>query len=171
MLDLFSGLGGASQAMAAHGWKIISADIDKKFCPSIVCDVLHLPLKPIYFDFIWASPPCTEFSRSSLPWIKSSNEPNTSLVRASKKIIDEFQPKFYCIENVKGAIPWLKPILGNYTFCINPYYFWTNVPHLEKISFSFLPGKTNLTRDPSIRAKIPYVISQLFCSSIENYLF
>lgn len=47
MLDLFSGLGGASQVMVERGWKVIRVDIESRFKPDIVADVRALPLWPL----------------------------------------------------------------------------------------------------------------------------
>lgn len=157
--------------MRLRSWEVISVDIEKKYFPDIVADLLNHPLKKNYFDLIWCSPPCTEFSRCGLPWIQSSNKPSTALVRSSKKIIEEFNPRFWVIENVKSSIPFIKPILGAYNFCINPYYFWTNVPQLKKIPFKYLPGKSKNIYRAADRAKIPFNISLQFCLSIEQYLF
>ena len=171
MLDLFSGLGGASQAFRSAGWKVTCVDISLKFKPDICADLLHNPIRKNYYDFIWCSPPCIEFSKSLLPWIKNYTNPSLKLFQASLQLITEFKPKFWCIENVKGAVPWFKPYIGKYNFCINPYYFWSNVPHLKKIPFKQLPGKSKKLKRPDERSKIPMIISKQFLQSIENYIF
>jgi hypothetical protein len=62
MLDLFSGLCGASQAMIDNGWKVIL--VDKEYNGLDVC--LFSTNEEI--DLFWASPPCDEFSKMSMPW-------------------------------------------------------------------------------------------------------
>lgn len=69
-LDLCSGLGGASQPALDRGWRVIRVDIDPRFKPDIVADVRALPLRPFHVDVLWASPPCQEFARATLPWLK-----------------------------------------------------------------------------------------------------
>jgi len=171
MLDLFSGLGGASQAFKSSGWQVTRVDISLKFKPDICADLLNNPIKKNYYDFIWCSPPCIEFSRSFLPWIQDSTAPSLKLFQASLQIIQEFQPKFWCIENVKGAVKWFKPFAGNFNFCINPYYFWTNVPGLSKVPGDSVPFKSNYSGGDSRRSLIPLHISQQFLHSIESYLY
>ena len=39
MLDLFSGLGGASKAMKERGWEVITVDNNPKFNPDICIDI------------------------------------------------------------------------------------------------------------------------------------
>lgn len=112
MLDLFAGLGGASQAMRSRGWSVTTVEIDPKFRPDVVGDVARLPIRG-QFDLVWASPPCTEFSRESMPWCRTGNTPDMSLVLAAKAAIDELRPRWWVIENVRGASRYLTPILGH----------------------------------------------------------
>ena len=65
MLDLFSGLGGASQAMGEDpNWEVTTVDFKEKFEPDICADVLDLGPRDFKedYDLIWASPPCTYFT-------------------------------------------------------------------------------------------------------------
>ena len=41
-IDLFSGLGGASQAFEAAGWEVVTVDINPEFNPTICCNVEDL---------------------------------------------------------------------------------------------------------------------------------
>jgi hypothetical protein len=54
MLDLFAGLGGASQAMIDRGWRVVRVDLEPRLRPDVVADVAHLPLRwqP---DLLWAA--------------------------------------------------------------------------------------------------------------------
>lgn len=64
MLDLCCGLGGVSRRFRATGWEVVGVDLAEWVKPDIVCDVRALPLRPgARFDFIWASEPCTQYSR------------------------------------------------------------------------------------------------------------
>ncbi len=68
MLDIYSGLGGASEAFRLGGWEVhrLENNVLLKHVPDTqIVDVLQWPFHDIpvgYYDFIWASPPCTEFS-------------------------------------------------------------------------------------------------------------
>ncbi len=66
VLDLFSGLGGWSQAFLDRGHEIVTVDNDEKFKPDICADMMILSAgsfgNPGKFDVILASPPCNCFS-------------------------------------------------------------------------------------------------------------
>ena len=68
LLELFSGTGSVGRAFAELGWEVISLDLDPGAEPTICADVCSwepVPMfAPGYFDMIWASPPCAEYSRA-----------------------------------------------------------------------------------------------------------
>jgi site-specific DNA-cytosine methylase len=144
MVDLFSGLGGASEAfIGADGWEVQrfennpdlgwvlnthTQDVQELVCP------YHLPSG---VDLIWASPPCRDFSRAfSAPGPVALREgrdfePDMTLVKAAKRIIDELQPKYWVIENVRGAIPHFEELLGKPRQIIHDrWILWGNFPLL-----------------------------------------
>ena len=66
LLEFFSGTGSIGRAFRARGWEVFSVDMDEASNPTLVADVLSLQpeqLPPIV-DLIWASPPCTHYSRA-----------------------------------------------------------------------------------------------------------
>ena len=66
LLELFSGTGSVGRSFRARGWDVFSVDIDATTNPTLVADVLdlHLHRLPTQVDCIWASPPCTHYSRA-----------------------------------------------------------------------------------------------------------
>jgi hypothetical protein len=66
MLDLFSWTGSIAAAFRKMGYEVITLDLDQKFSPDILTDVLawdyQSTFPPGYFETIEASPPCTEYS-------------------------------------------------------------------------------------------------------------
>ena len=137
IIDLCCGLGGASQAMKDRGWKVISVDIERKFKPDIVADVRLLTLKNIQPLLVWASPPCGEFAREWMPWTKTGEKPDMSIVKACYEIILEIKPIFWCIENVQGAVKYFKPLLGKPRAIHKPYFLWGNFPNNWKIKITY----------------------------------
>ena len=165
MWDLFSGLGGASQAMKDRGWRVIRIDSEERFKPDIVCDLgeaipdaQYLP-KP---DLIWASPPCTEFSREFMPWCRTGESPSCGLVWATYRHVWLHEPRWWVLENVVGAQRWL----GRAPRHIGPFYLWGYYPPFKA---SVRPFKEKLSSSQDAeRAKIPYALSLALAEASER---
>jgi len=138
-IELFSGRKIVSSVFQKRGWHMVSVDNDPKLNPSICCDIVDLvpSMLPGMPAFIWASPPCTTFSRAGLSshWHKVTHKyrqysyyPNTPaavssilLLQATIDLIEYYQPVPFVIENPVGRIhhfPALKN-LGHYRYFVN----------------------------------------------------
>lgn len=167
MLDLFSGLGGASSAMKKRGWKVTTLDLDAGFNPDIVADIRDFSWEDGPLDLIWASPPCEEFSREFMPWCRTGKDPSMDLVTAAYRVIREADPRFWVIENTKGAVKYFMPLLGRPTYIANPIYLWGCFPPLQKLSLNMRKEHLSSTRSAE-RAMIPYELSLALAKSIES---
>lgn len=184
MIDLCSGLGGASQAMLDHGWDVMRIDnnpilsgVDK----TIIHDILKVPdFDPCEtLDLMWASPPCLEFSLAyNSPQAKAGRnkehyEPDMSLIYKCIEIINQSRPKFWVLENVVGSTKFINPILGPPRQIIGSYVLWGNFPFL-RIDQNLRAHKKSLdvnSKNPlraNIRAQIPYPISNAMRMAIEE---
>jgi hypothetical protein len=169
MLDLCAGLGGASQAMKARGWNVITLDFDPRFKTDVVADVREWDYRGERPDLIWASPPCDEFAREFMPWSKTGKAPALDLVEACKRIIDQSKPRYWVIENVKGAIRYFAPVIGNPAYQCNPYYLWGSFPDISHVRVT--SRKEHLSSSAHAeRAVIPYRISDALAYAIERQL-
>ena len=181
MLDLFSGLGGASESFVLAGWDVTRIESNSRFFNiphTEINDVRFLDFDDLdYFDLIWCSPPCLEFSMAynapkSVARRKGLEfQPNMELVLQSKKIIDYLQPEYWVIENVMGAQEFFNPILGKPTQIIKSFCLWGNFPKI------LMPANYHHTKEDvgpgnplraNIRAKIPYEVSEQLRRSIEE---
>lgn len=192
MLDLFSGLGGASQAMIDHpDWTVIRVDNNSallKHCPNtIMCDVTSEhqmnTLFPVFFrcDLIWASPPCTEFSDAyHSPKEKHRRahgdlieyEPDMTLLEQTIKIIDAVKPTHFVIENVRGALRYFNPLLGDFRKRIGPYYMWGDFPLFHAnlpAGYSKEDDEDKYGRElrSNARAIVPWAISEALRQSVQ----
>ena len=165
MIDLFSGLGGASQEMRRRGWEVVRVDLDTAFEAEWHVDVREFTWDGRRPDLVWASPPCTEFTRWSLPWIDAP-EPSLDLVRADKDVIDRCSPRFWVLENVRGSVPFIDPVLGRFRMSAGPFFLWGNFP---LFSCRVKPFKQRLSgRCRAERAKVPVAISRGVADVVES---
>jgi len=191
MLDLFCGLGGASEAMVDHpDWEVIRIDNNPDLLQhlSFICknveDVLEEingPSMPhVDIDLIWASVPCPQFSdgyNSPKSKHRRSNskeeyQPDMSLLEITLKIIEALKPRYWIIENVKGAMEFFEPLLGPPKVIIGPYYLWGNFPLFDaklQPGYSKQNDEDRLGRKfrPNVRALVPFEISEACRQSIQ----
>lgn len=152
MLDLFAGLGGASAAMRERGWRVTTVELDPAFRPDVVGDVARLPIRGT-FDLLWASPPCTEYARESMPWCRTGRTPDDTLWRATVAAIAALRPRWWVIENVRGAVRYH----GHPTRTYGPVFLWGCMPPFSAV---VKPWKERLSsKRKAERARIPYSIS------------
>ncbi len=167
MWDLCCGLKGASQSMKQRGWNVFTLDNSDEFNPDMCIDIREwVPEAGARPDLIWCSPPCTEFAREFMPWSKTGTNPDMSIVMACKGIIDKVRPRYWVIENVKGALKWFYPILGKPTYQCNPYYLWGNFPDISHIRVISHKEKLSSTQEAE-RAMIPERLSRGLAEAIE----
>ncbi|MDD2329020.1 MAG: DNA cytosine methyltransferase [bacterium] len=172
MLDLCCGLGGASKAMRERGWDVITVDIVPEFNPSIVADLRTFHYSGPRPDLVWASPPCQEFSRWSLPESWACNrggkqEPDVSLMLAAMRVIEEVKPRWWIIENVRGAVPFFEPHLGPVRKRSGSRYLWGEFPPFD-CEPGFGKEKLPPSRDrPALRSIIPKQLSTALCRAVE----
>lgn len=101
LLELFSGTGSVRKAVSDQFTEIVSIDILPKFNPTECIDILLFDYRkypPNYFDTIWASPPCTEYSKIMTRRPRNLVLAN-SIVKRTLEIIDYFNPRQWFLEN------------------------------------------------------------------------
>ena len=174
--DLCSGLGGWTQAFDKHVYRFDNSDLVQDVFGTFQEDVrewkkwIHKYPAP---DVIVASPPCLEFSNGyAAPRPKARREgiefnPDLSILKACKEIIDFINPKWWIIENVAGASKDFTKELGMPPRqIIGPMLLWGYFPYLP-ITHARMGenGKTQVWNvgDPlraNKRAIIPIEVSQ-----------
>ena len=120
ILELFSGTHSIGKVFA--GENIISVDLDPKFNPTHLVDILTFDYKQYpsgYFNYIHASPPCILYSQSQVAWYNRNKRHNITgemvlwtkelhqecitesdkLVLKVLEILEYFKPKYWTIEN------------------------------------------------------------------------
>lgn len=194
ILDLFCGLGGASEAFLGTEWKVIRIDNNPELLDHVkgmwlldmmdvenVLAVICAHLYDIHVDklVVWASPPCDEFSFKNPD--NQKQKPNLDLLQNTIFLIDCLEKRFnltdYIIENVKGAIKFFNDELGEYRQRVGPFFLWGQfVPiacldrgtHLHTKPFNSTNSRTELRSN--IHAKIPYALSESLRESLDRQL-
>ena len=108
LLELFSGSGSVGKVAKRMGYEVVSLDL--VFPATYKCDIMKWDYKkypPGYFDVVWASPPCTEFSYAKTTGTRDFVGA-LKLVNKALEIIRYFKPNFYAIENPVGHLRHMK---------------------------------------------------------------
>jgi len=193
VLALFSGSGGASEAFIQDSnWEVQRIENNpmlngvtgttEKCVFQLRDELIEMTSKGFEptqeIDVIWASPPCLEFSLAySAPQSIALREnkpydPDLEPLRATLEIIRILKPRYWVIENVRGASRWFKPIIGDVKKVVNHSIFmWGKFPDfanpvIEKKSVD--EGSSRSPLRANKRALIPYPISSALKEAIEN---
>ena len=104
VLELFSGTGSVGNVCRRLGCEVTSLDRDMP--ADIRMDILdwhYASLPPNSFDVIWASPPCTEYSRAKTVGVRKLDEAN-AIVKRTLEIIRYFNPRYWMMENPQTGL-------------------------------------------------------------------
>ena len=103
LLELFSGTKSVGKVVEILGYEVISLDLKNA---DINCDILnwdYTVYEPNTFDVIWASPPCTEYSKAKTVGVRRLEHAN-KIVNRTIEIINYLNPKYYIIENPQTGL-------------------------------------------------------------------
>lgn len=155
--DLFCGDGGFTDAFLDEGFRVVGFDLIKRRGyrgELILQDVATIDGRRLRgADVIVASPPCVGFSAAREDVIGRPAPADLELVLHTLRVIREADPRFWVIENVRGAMGWFQPMLGRPSFKNPPWFLWGTFPH-------FLLRRQDLRRKTAfrsswLRARIP----------------
>lgn len=150
MLELFSGTGSVGRELQKFcpTLEIVSLDIHPKYRPTHAIDVIVWDYSsmypPYHFDIIWASPPCTEYSKAKTMGVRDLKYAD-KIVKRTIDIIRFYRPKYWFIENPGGGgmlekrsfMKPFEPFKNACTYChygtpfMKPTNIWTNVTRLN----------------------------------------
>lgn len=102
LLELFSGTGSIGKVAIEAGWEVVSLDLcDKYSTPTHKENILNWNYRiypPHHFDIVWASPPCTHYSKAKTRGVRDIIGSNAIVARVLE-IITYFSPPRWFIEN------------------------------------------------------------------------
>jgi len=141
VLELFSGTGSIGKCCKEIGWNAISVDLELPATHE--CDIMDFDYKQYpkdYFSIVWASPPCTSYSRLQDGWLgrmrkgeiytkeiqeKEMNQ-DDKLVLKALEIIDYFNPEVWFIENPAGSRMKDRPFMKDKPFYLVDYCMYSD---------------------------------------------
>jgi len=193
MLDLCSGMGGASEYFVRMGWDVVRIENNPELAlvpGTTIVDIFEWDYEAEEpFDFIWFSPPCTEFStaynapRSIAERAGEDYLPDLTILVKGIEIIDFFKMHRnpdsgdlkWCIENVSGASKWFNEIIGAPPWqIVGPFHLWGNFPRLI-VDYDWTHNKRDYAENTEggpgysraqRRGKIPLEISKKMYDSL-----
>ena len=103
LLELFSGTGSVGRVAKKFGYTVISLDLKNADICSDILEWDYTEYPTGMFHFIWASPPCTEYSRAKTTGVRKIEEAN-KIVKKTIEIIEYFKPQWWVIENPQTGL-------------------------------------------------------------------
>ncbi len=165
-LDLYSGTGNATAAFrTAANWCVVTVDnvCDASRRPAVLADARRLPIEG-RIDFLWASPPCTEFSDANARVPSVDRRPSLEHIFATLDAVRRLRPRFWILENVRGAIPFL----GIPVQKIGPWCLWGYFPPIT-VTAELAAHRKKPFRSAVARATVPNALSRAVYQAVETY--
>ena len=156
VLELFSGTGSVGKCCKELGWDVVSVDMILPADHKV--DIMDFDYKQYdkdEFDIVWASPPCTNYSKAKTRGVRDI-EGSNKIVLKTIEIIDYFDCEYWFIENPQTGLLKDQPFMKDFKYvdcdyCMygKPYRkrtrFWTNkkcdILMCNKECGSFINGK------------------------------
>ena len=120
-LVFFKGTGSGDRSLEAHGFEVDSLDIDPKCGAKWTSDILNWEswrqIPTGTYDFIWASPPCQQYSIART----TAKTPRNlvladSIVARTLEIIRHLQPKGWLMENPATGLLKTREVVAGIPF-------------------------------------------------------
>lgn len=92
-----------------------------------------------------------------------------ALVKAATRIVAECEPRWWVIENVRGAVKWFAPLLGKHRASYGPFFLWGDFPKFHCVVRPFKQRMSSTWK--AQRAMVPNDLSESLAVACESCLF
>ena len=119
MLNLCSGAKSVSEPFANAGHEVVNVDWDSRHEPTHCVDVMtwDCPYPPAYFDCVWASPDCTQYSRARTNAKTPRNlDQADALVARCLHLIRFLCPRVWFMENPDSGLLKTRDVVAGLPF-------------------------------------------------------
>lgn len=177
ILELFSGTGSIGKVFAKNGWEVVSVDVNPHANPTVVADIMTWnfhSFSPDSFDVVWASPPCTQYSRARTRGGARKLDEADAIVLRTLYIISYFRPEYWFIENPFTGLLKSRPVMlfldpprvADYCMYGAPYRkrtaVWTNNTFFKPMTCNKACGSYMNGRHTSQAQRGEFVLNELY---------
>lgn len=141
VLELFSGTGSVGKCCKELGWNVVSVDLILPADHQVnIMDFDYKQYPKDFFDIVWASPPCTNYSKLQDSWLgrkrkgviytreiqEKEMEEDDKLVLKTLEIINYFNPQLWFIENPGSSKMKDRPFMKDLPFYLVDYCMYSD---------------------------------------------
>ena len=119
MLNLCSGTKSVSRAFARTGWQTIDVDWDSSHDPTHCVDIMswECPYAPFFFDVVWCSPECTQYSRARTTTKTPRDfDKADALVQRCLDLVGYLKPGLWFLENPDSGLLKTRSVMNDLVF-------------------------------------------------------
>ena len=116
MLNLCSGTGSVSKAFVRGGWEIVDVDWDPRHTPTHCVNIMsrECPYPPFFFDVIWCSPDCTQYSRArTTAKTPRDFDKADALVQRCLDLVGYLKPGLWFLENPDSGLLKTRSVMND----------------------------------------------------------